>query len=139
MAAAGGWSFLSYSQSGQASDRVCSNLEMARSAYETCQFRSAVYIRVFTFELLNPDKAGQITVPENEVNLSAADCAALKTGRRVSAQGQDVVAVFTPPRYRTSPCPKGMKRNSKGVCYTPLAKQSCSGDSELVCRPKTKI
>lgn len=132
--AAGGWNFLSYSPMKVFAERTCVMLTLARDAWETCQFASAVTIRHLLAEELLDDETRKRLPPLNvsERNWSADECHALKRPQtqvvqqplvQILAEGGKAeaaaVAVDQQPARAPARAPKGAPRCPDGKTWKP--------------------
>lgn len=122
-----GWNFISGASAVQESDQVCTNLALAVAAYESCQFLTAARIRLTTFEYLNPDQKGVMTIHPREEDLTAKECFELRAHKYTVERIVEVpAAVVVPP----APVKRVVKQKPRKAAVVP---NTC----ETQCKPKT--
>lgn len=117
----------------------CTLIQVRNAKVEACQFASAKQIEdlLVSKYLKNyqPSTVGMVDYTDKE-------CAVLKLAAQ--PKPEPVVYPLAPladkpaepaPAAKPTPCAKGQKRNSKGVCYTP--KPSCDQGKVLACTVPT--
>lgn len=107
-----GWSFVSHARATINTDN-CTAITLYNSYVSTCKYRSAQQVLdLLTRKILPGFERSDVVL----MDLSKTDCDALLIPVRIQPPPSYIQTVVT-----RTPCAKGQRRNSKGVCYMPRA------------------
>jgi len=133
MAAAGLWNGFSYAEASVNTDN-CTAIILYNQYVSTCKYHSAQQVlNLLSSKVLPGFEKSDVAL----FDLNKRECDALHAPIIEQKIEYPVIPPAAPASepQKAKPCPKGQKRNSKGVCFTP--KPPCDDGKVLACTKKS--
>lgn len=123
-----GWNFVSHARAAVNTDN-CTAITLYNSYLSTCKYRSAQQVlNLLTVKVLPGFERSEVSL----VDLTRAECDALNKPVSTVTNVQ-----YIQTQIPAKVCPKGQKKNSKGICYKPVTKPTCKPKTETPVCTKT--